>query len=86
MEAICCKNKSLMSVDLEMAFASKSERDGKIEAAAMKSSPTKHMIQIKMKYSFKKWVTHTTNSSCQFMYKITRICMNFKENELFISC
>lgn len=61
----------------------------KTASEAMKSSPTKHIIQIKMKHSFEKGVTHTPNSSCQFMYKRKQpaFCMNLNENGylLFVS-
>ena len=54
MEAICYKNKSFRSMDLEMPFAIKVKgRDSQTAAETMQPLPTKHMIQIKMKYLFK---------------------------------
>lgn len=65
MEAICYKNKSFRFVELNCLLQIKMKgRDTKTASEATKSSPAKHIIQIKMKHSFEKGVTHTPNSSC----------------------
>lgn len=91
MEAICYKNKSFRSVDLEMPFANKSERKKQQNSSRSHEAFTHKAHDSnknEIKYLFEKWVTHTSNSSCQLKHKRKQpaLCMHFKENELFVPC